>query len=297
MLGGLYMFFSGLFAFVLIMLFVAFFVLSERKILGYMQIRKGPNKVGVMGLLQSFADLMKLVIKFKVSFFEVRSWLGWLGVVLLVFLAVVYCIIYALSYSGFFSDNIMLWFLVVTSVSGYSMLSLGWGCYNKYGLISCVRSAFSSVTFEACFMCVIIICALVFGGYGVESALCNSWVLFMVIPVCYFLWLVGILCECNRTPLDYSEAESELVSGLSTEYCGVPFTCLFACEYLIIYVFSWLTSLLFFGGGLVVILTIFHSVFFIWARATLPRLRYDYFIGFMWKWAILLFVSFLLFVV
>nr|QUL60407.1 NADH dehydrogenase subunit 1 [Echinostomatidae sp. CA-2021] len=284
-------------AFVIVMVFVAFFILGERKVLGYMQIRKGPNKVGLFGLLQSFADLLKLVIKFKVMFFQNRTWLSWLGVYLLVFLSCGYCVVLALAYSGISSGYLMLWFLVLTSITGYSLLSVGWGSHNKFALLSCVRSAFGSVSFEACFMCVVIMVAIVVGTYGVASLVTSAWLINLVLPLVYGLWLVGILCECNRTPLDYAEAESELVSGLNTEYCNVPFTCLFACEYLIMVIFSWFSSVLFWGGSLIIGLTLFHIMFFVWARATLPRVRYDYFVSFMWRCAILVLVFSFFFII
>nr|YP_009326181.1 NADH dehydrogenase subunit 1 [Paragonimus ohirai]APD26973.1 NADH dehydrogenase subunit 1 [Paragonimus ohirai] len=290
LLTGVYLFLSSLISFGLIMLFVAFFILGERKVLGYIQFRKGPNKVGLVGLLQSFADLLKLVIKFKVSSFQGRSWLSWWGVGVLVLLGCLYCVFFSFSYSGLSSSNSALWLLVITSVTGYSLLSIGWGSYNKYALLSCLRSAFGSVTFEACFMCIVLLLAIVSGIYSLGPCLERSFFISLSLPCCYILWLVGSLCECNRTPLDYAEAESELVSGLNTEYCNVPFTCLFACEYLIMFIFSWLGSVIFWGGGAVLFLTVFHVIFFVWARATLPRVRYDYFVRFMWKWAVLVLV-------
>nr|ATD85501.1 NADH dehydrogenase subunit 1 [Paragonimus heterotremus] len=285
-----YLFLSTFLSFGLIMLFVAFFILGERKVLGYIQFRKGPNKVGVSGLLQSFADLLKLVIKLKVSSFQGRSWLSWWGVYALIFLGSLYCVFFSLSHSGLSSSNSALWLLVITSITGYSLLSVGWGSYNKYALLSCLRSAFGSITFEACFMCVVLLLAIISGVYSLGPYLERSFLVFLVLPSCYALWLVGILCECNRTPLDYAEAESELVSGLNTEYCNVPFTCLFACEYLIMFIFSWLSGVIFWGGAGVLMLSVLHVVFFIWSRATLPRIRYDYFVRFMWKWAVLVLV-------
>nr|UDU84947.1 NADH dehydrogenase subunit 1 [Orientocreadium sp. HS] len=294
---GLYTFVNGFIFFLLVMVFVAFFILGERKILGYIQIRKGPNKVGIAGLLQSFADLMKLVIKFKVVSWQVRSWLGWWGVSVLVFLSGSYCVLVSLAYSGGFDNNIMLWFLVITSLTGYSLISVGWGSYNKFALMSSIRSSFGSVTFEACFMCILIILGLVLGSYSLNCYLLYPWLFVLLLPLCYFFWVLGVLCECNRTPLDYAEAESELVSGLNTEYCNVPFTCLFACEYLIMFIFSLVTSFLFFGGFFILPLSLFHVFFLVWSRGTLPRVRYDYFVKFMWEWVLLVLVFYFFVVV
>nr|QJD07083.1 NADH dehydrogenase subunit 1 [Ancyrocephalus mogurndae] len=267
-------------AFVLIMVYVAFFILSERKVLGYIQIRKGPNKAGVMGLLQSFADLIKLVVKVKSSLVQYRSVLGLFGVYLLVTLSLFYCWIYFNWLGAPDGGMWLLWFLVITSLTGYSLLSAGWGSNSKYSLVGALRSSFGSVTFEAALLCVVLFFAISQGSYGAVKL--SYMFSFWWFPL-YFLWLVGVLCETNRSPFDYAESESDLVSGFNTEYGGVHFTCLFACEYLIIFIMCWFSSSLFFSGIWWWIAMFWHIIYFFWTRATLPRVRYDYFINIMWR--------------
>lgn len=280
----LFKFLTGVAGLLISLLIIAFFILSERKVLGYSQYRKGPKKVGIMGLLQRFADLLKLVIKFKFFFYQSRSFVSVLGVFLLVLLVIFYCFIYGCYHSFINSDFSFLWFLVVTSFTSYSMLCAGWGSYSKYSMLGCMRSAFSSVRFEACFMCVVVFCAICYGSYSLPEYWLCHWSGIFIFPGVYVLFLICILCETNRTPFDFAESESELVRGFNTEYSGIFFTCLFACEYIIIFIFSWLTTVIMFGGGLVSIFaTPFHLLFFMWARATLPRVRYDFFVNFFWS--------------
>nr|YP_002117979.1 NADH dehydrogenase subunit 1 [Echinococcus canadensis]YP_009505042.1 NADH dehydrogenase subunit 1 [Echinococcus granulosus sensu lato genotype G6]ANF04818.1 NADH dehydrogenase subunit 1 [Echinococcus canadensis]ANF04823.1 NADH dehydrogenase subunit 1 [Echinococcus canadensis]ANF04824.1 NADH dehydrogenase subunit 1 [Echinococcus canadensis]ANF04826.1 NADH dehydrogenase subunit 1 [Echinococcus canadensis]ANF04827.1 NADH dehydrogenase subunit 1 [Echinococcus canadensis] len=275
---------SGVFGLLISLLIIAFFVLGERKVLGYSQFRKGPNKVGIIGLLQSFADLLKLVIKFKNFYFQSRSYVGLFGVLLLIVLVVVYSFIYGSYYSVSYSMLSVLWFLAASSISSYSLLCTGWGSYNSYSFLSSVRCAFGSVSFEACFMCVVIFCALCCCGYNLIDFYYSYWWSWLLFPLIYGLFLVCVLCETNRTPFDYGEAESELVSGFNVEYSGIYFTCLFACEYIVIYIFSWLVVVLLVGGGIVgMFMLVFNLLFFMWARATLPRVRYDFFVNFFWE--------------
>nr|YP_003735124.1 NADH dehydrogenase subunit 1 [Benedenia seriolae]ADI24688.1 NADH dehydrogenase subunit 1 [Benedenia seriolae] len=276
--------------FILVMVFVAFFILSERKILSYIQLRKGPNKVGLSGLFQSFADLIKLVLKFKIYNTQLRGSISSFSVYLLVIISFFYCSLYSAwlgNNSSFFS---VLFFLIVTSLSGYSILGAGWGSSNQ---VLFIRASFGSVTFEACLMGLLLILGVYFYSYNLNSY--NSiFNLFFFSPYLYFLWLISILCETNRTRFDYAESESDLVSGFNTEYCNVFFTCLFACEYLIIYIMSWFSAIIFFGEGLSIFFIIFNFFFFIWSRGTFPRVRYDHFISFMWKYNLIFILLILL---
>nr|BAU70024.1 NADH dehydrogenase subunit 1 [Hydatigera sp. HCFr] len=285
----IFTFISGLFGLLISLLIIAFFILGERKILGYSQYRKGPNKVGIIGLFQSFADLLKLIVKFKWFYFQSRSFIGLIGVMLLVLLSVLYCFIYGDYYGPNVGQLSMLWFLVITSLCGYAVLCTGWGGLNNYSFLSCIRCSFSSVSFEACFMSIIIFSGLCYNSYNFSDLVSTDWMSLIIFPCAYVIFLVGMLCETNRTPFDYGEAESELVSGFNVEYSGIYFTCLFACEYIIIFIFSWVGVVLFLGEGVFsMILLFFNLLFFMWARATLPRVRYDFFVNFFWEIGLLM---------
>nr|AXR86362.1 NADH dehydrogenase subunit 1 [Lamellodiscus spari] len=281
-----------LISFIFIMVFVAFFILSERKILGYIQLRKGPNKVGLAGLFQSFADLMKLIIKVKFYNFLGRSNTSLIGVFLIVLGAFLFSLIYYITVSGDGFSNSLLIFLIITSLGSYSILLVGWGSFNKYSLYGSLRASFSSLTFEACLMCIVIIFGLICNNYNIVIGNNDLHLFYCLFPL-YTCFLIAIFCDTNRTPFDYSESESDLVSGFNTEYSNVYFTCLFACEYLIIYIMSWFLSVVFFSGAVVFISALIQSFVIIWVRGVLPRVRFDVFIFFMWGITILVLAIFI----
>lgn len=285
----IFTFISGLFGLLISLLVIAFFILGERKILGYSQYRKGPNKVGFLGLFQSFADLLKLIVKFKWFYFQSRNFVGLIGVMLLVLLSVFYCFVYGDYYGSKIGEFSMLWFLVITSLCGYAVLCAGWGSFNNYSFLSCIRCRFRSIRFEACFMSIIIFRGLCYKRYKLGDLINVDWASLFIFPCAYIIFLIGILCETNRTPFDYGEAERELVSGFNVEYSGIYFTCLFACEYIIIFIFSWIGVILFLGDSIFSMILLFiNLLFFMWARATLPRVRYDFFVKFFWEIGLLM---------
>nr|YP_010323909.1 NADH dehydrogenase subunit 1 [Paradiplozoon yunnanensis]UKP90072.1 NADH dehydrogenase subunit 1 [Paradiplozoon yunnanensis] len=272
---------------ILLYLMVAFFVLLERKLLGLSQIRLGPNKVSVWGVFQSFADFIKLVGKygwFGVGDFLVlyRGFFFVFGVLFFLFCSLFFYFLFI--YVGL-EANLMFffcWLVIVSCLSGYGFILCGWGSDSKYALYGALRSSFCSVSFEGVLVCLMLIFGCFYGCYSSSFVLFFDEIVSCIFFGCYFISLFCFLFECNRSPFDYSESESDLVSGFNTDFFGVGFAILFASEYCLIILFSWLLGL-FFWPYLGLYIFFFHSFIFIWVRACFPRLRYDFFVVFVWQ--------------
>nr|YP_010536427.1 NADH dehydrogenase subunit 1 [Hexostoma thynni]UYC28905.1 NADH dehydrogenase subunit 1 [Hexostoma thynni] len=275
---------------VLFFLLVFFFVLVERKVLGVTQSRVGPQKVSFLGVLQSLADFLKLggkgwVLHESVFWTSYRSILFWGGVAFFVIAAVSLSLIFVVSSTFYLDYNgiHICWVIVLSSISGYGFILSGLGSESKYSLYGAMRAAFVGVSFEGSLMCIVILVGLMYGGYNfhtVGAQLGSS--LIPLFPI-YLLSLACFLCECNRSPFDYSESESDLVSGFNTDFFGIGFAFLFASEYLIMVFFIWLVSYLFFCSYFLYFAFFLHSYIFIYVRSCFPRSRYDLFVSFLWK--------------
>nr|QIQ48858.1 NADH dehydrogenase subunit 1 [Schistosoma spindale] len=272
---------------ILILFLVAFYILGERKILSYIQFRKGPNKVGLVGLLQSFADFIKLLCKSKMVGFSFRSWFSLLGCVIMIICSFFMVEIFSFVESNKIWSWSLLYLLIVSSIIGYSLLIIGWCSWSKFGLISSIRVSFSSVMFEMVFMCVLILFGILYNNYKPEI----DSVMGIVVPMVLISLLLVLMSEVNRTPFDYAESESELVSGVSVEYSSILFLVIFACEYLIMYIFSWISFILFFGFSKIFIVVIL--VLFIFMRGSFPRLRFDEFVVLVWEYSVVILLIYL----
>nr|APX39607.1 NADH dehydrogenase subunit 1 [Colaspidea globosa] len=283
------MFLSSIFMVVLVLVGLAFLTLFERKVLGYIQIRKGPNKVGFLGLVQPFSDAIKLFCKEQtfplMSNFNLYYICPILNLTLSLFLWMSIPF-FSFNYSFNFS---MLFFLSVSSFSVYMIMLSGWSSNSAYSLLGCLRSVAQTISYEVSLIIIMmsfmfLIMGLNFFDFLIYQEYC--WFIFLMFPLC-LMWLVTGLAETNRTPFDFAEGESELVSGFNVEYSSGSFAMIFMSEYGSILLMSFLSSLMFFGAGLYTLLFYFLvgfiSFFWIWVRGTLPRFRYDKLMYLAWK--------------
>nr|QHD47847.1 NADH dehydrogenase subunit 1 [Calineuria stigmatica] len=268
---------------------VAFLTLLERKVLGYIQIRKGPNKVGFAGIPQPFCDAIKLFTK-EQTYPVLSNYLPYyFSPVFSLFLALLVWMIMPYL-TGMYMFNLgLLFFLCCTSLGVYTVMIAGWSSNSNYALLGGLRGVAQTISYEVSLALILLSFVFLVDGY----CLMNfsdfqefTWLILITFPLA-LSWFASCLAETNRTPFDFAEGESELVSGFNVEYSSGGFALIFLAEYASILFMSMLFSALFMGcdiyaGGFYVKLA-FISFAFIWVRGTLPRFRYDKLMYLAWK--------------
>nr|YP_009107397.1 NADH dehydrogenase subunit 1 [Ibacus ciliatus]AIU40941.1 NADH dehydrogenase subunit 1 [Ibacus ciliatus] len=268
---------------------VAFVTLLERKILGYIQIRKGPNKVGYIGILQPFSDAVKLFTKEQTLPTLSNFFVYYMSPVFSLFISLIVWLVmpYEMGLVNF--EMGVLFFLCCLSLGVYSTMSAGWSSNSKYSLLGSLRAVAQTISYEVSLALILLSFLFLIGGFSFELFNLYQekvWLLWFVFPLSC-VWFASCLAETNRTPFDFAEGESELVSGFNTEYSSGGFALIFMAEYASILFMSALFAIMFLGAGLVSVLfylkLVMVSFFFIWVRGTLPRLRYDKLMYLAWK--------------
>nr|YP_009002411.1 NADH dehydrogenase subunit 1 [Henosepilachna pusillanima]AHH30006.1 NADH dehydrogenase subunit 1 [Henosepilachna pusillanima] len=268
---------------------VAFLTLLERKLLGYIQIRKGPNKVGFLGIFQPFSDAIKL--------FSKEQMFPFMSNYLIYFLSPLFSLLVALflwlsfpMFLGFlsFSYSVM-FFFSISSLGVYMIMLSGWSSNSNYSFLGSLRAVAQTISYEvSLFMIMLSYLILISSLNLIDFILFQKflWFLFLTMPLS-LMWLVSSLAETNRTPFDFAEGESELVSGFNVEYSSGGFALIFLAEYASIMFMSSISVLIFMGGNIdsfiFYLKVVFLIFFWIWVRGTLPRFRYDKLMYLSWK--------------
>lgn len=284
---------SGIISFVCALVSVAFFTLLERKGLGYFQIRKGPNKVGIIGLPQPLADAIKLFSKELIKPTLVNIFPFLVCPFISLFLGLLLWILYNNYYMVTIGGLRILLFLCVSRLGVYRVMGAGWFSNSKYALLGSVRAVAQSISYEVRISLILLSCLILVGGLRIRIVIKYQyyiWVVFINFFI-FLIWFVSCVAETHRAPFDFAEGESELVSGFNIEYGGVGFAILFIAEYRNILFMSVLVISLFCGGiiyififGLFFYLLVGLTAFlFVWVRARYPRYRYDLLIYLIWK--------------
>nr|ALK60826.1 NADH dehydrogenase subunit 1 [Portunus sanguinolentus] len=268
---------------------VAFVTLLERKILGYIQIRKGPNKVGYMGLLQPFSDAVKLFTKEQTMPIMSNFIVYYLCPVFSLFLSLLVWSVMPYDV-GLVSFNMsILFFFCCLGMGVYSVMVAGWASNCKYSLLGSLRSVAQTISYEVSLALILLSFIMLLGGFSLELFVkyqSHSWFMLMSLPLS-MVWFASCLAETNRTPFDFAEGESELVSGFNTEYSSGGFALIFMAEYSSILFMSVLFVIIFMGSSPCSVSFYLKSMLiafvFVWVRGTLPRLRYDKLMYLAWK--------------
>ena len=282
---------------------VAFLTLLERKVLGYIQIRKGPNKVGIAGIPQPFCDAIKLFTK-EQTYPLLSNYISYyFSPIFSLFLSLLVWICIPL-FVKLFSFNLgLLFFLCCTSLGVYTVIIAGWSSNSNYALLGGLRAVAQTISYEVSLALVLLSFVFLIGGYNIlifYKYQLFIWFLFIIFPMA-LVWFRISLAETNRTPFDFAEGESELVSGFNVEYRRGGFALIFLAEYARILFMRILFCVIFLGRDVFSLLfyvkLTFVSFIFIWVRGTLPRFRYDKLIYLAWKRFLPFSLNFLLFFV
>nr|YP_009633281.1 NADH dehydrogenase subunit 1 [Hyporhamphus dussumieri]QBS54628.1 NADH dehydrogenase subunit 1 [Hyporhamphus dussumieri] len=281
---------------IFVLLAVALLTLVERKVLGYMQLRKGPNVVGPYGLLQPIADGLKLFMKEPVRPSTSSPVLFLLMPMLALTLALTLWAPMPLPFPMADLNLGILFILALSSLAVYSILGSGWASNSKYALIGALRAVAQTISYEVSLGLILLNAIIFTGGFTLQTfstAQEATWLILPAWPLAA-MWYISTLAETNRAPFDLTEGESELVSGFNVEYAGGPFALFFLAEYANILLMNTLSATLFLGA------TLYHtypeltsislmtkaamlSALFLWVRASYPRFRYDQLMHLIWK--------------
>nr|AOY39915.1 NADH dehydrogenase subunit 1 [Curculionidae sp. BMNH 1039956] len=274
---------------IMVLVGVAYLTLLERKVLGYMQFRKGPNKVGFTGILQPFGDAIKLFTKEQTFPFKSNFMYYYISPMYGFFLALM--LWQAMPFFSYYVkfEYSFLYFFCISSMGVYCIMIAGWSSNSMYSMLGSIRSIAQTISYEVSLVVIIMSFLFVVYDFNFFSFIKYQeyiWFIFMFLPLS-FMWLVTCLAETNRSPFDFSEGESELVSGFNVEYSSGSFALIFLSEYSNILFMSMVSVLIFLGSlygfiffGVKIMLL---SFFWIWVRGTLPRYRYDKLMNMAWK--------------
>ncbi len=291
---------------------IAYVTLAERKVLGSIQLRKGPNVVGVFGLLQPLADGIKLFAKETILPTHANTIIYLIAPILGFILSLIAWAVIPYDEGSVIADvNVgILYIFAVSSISVYSILMSGWSSNSKYAFFGAIRAAAQMISYEVSIGLIIITVVLCTGSLNLTNIVLAQKEIWFIVPLfpAFIMFFVSSLAETNRAPFDLSEGESELVSGFNVEYSAMTFALFFLAEYGHIILMSLLNVLIFFGGWLSPVsilpdspiwLAVKTSIFvyaFIWVRASFPRIRYDQLMQLLWKNYLPLSLGFVVFI-